>query len=85
VSVLPRELSQRSGRNGETCYLTKKAKTEVTLQKISAGKTGGGPPAPLPDPILDDIAGLFQKSAAFHGIPGAIDSETFINISEYKW
>ncbi|XP_053397851.1 uncharacterized protein LOC123544671 [Mercenaria mercenaria] len=56
--------------------LTKKAKTETTMQKVSMQKTGGGPPAPLPDPLLDDIAGLFCSSASFHGIPGATDCET---------
>ena len=56
--------------------LTKKAKAEVTLQKISMAKTGGGPPVPLLDPILDDIAGLYETSEAFHGITGATDSET---------
>ncbi|XP_045198532.2 uncharacterized protein LOC123552850 [Mercenaria mercenaria] len=64
--------------------LTKKAKPETTMQKVSMQKTGGGPPAPLPDPLLDDIAGLFCSSASFHGIPGATDCETVtISLREY--
>ena len=62
--------------------MTKKAKAEVTFQKIHMSKTGGGPPAHLSNPVLEDIAAMYQSSAAFHGIPGADDAETVIGLCE---
>ncbi|XP_053401430.1 uncharacterized protein LOC123547200 isoform X1 [Mercenaria mercenaria] len=59
--------------------MVKMAKTDVSAERTSMRKTGGGPPRPEMSQTSQTVASLYESSASFHGV--CSDADTLINVS----
>ncbi|XP_060554148.1 uncharacterized protein LOC132715181 [Ruditapes philippinarum] len=62
--------------------MVKNAKSEVSAEKCSMRKTGGGPARPEMSQQSQSVASLFQTSASFHGV--CSDADTVITNQDFN-
>jgi hypothetical protein len=56
-----------------------KAKELYAQMKKHIGGTGGGPPIPAIDPVIQKVMDICKDDASFQGLPGGFETSLGIN------